>query len=89
MNLIKQELGKGKSLELILKQTAIPGFSEHHGGCAVDICTEGKFYLSEEFEKSEAFAWLRENARRYSFKMSYPRDNKKGIIYEPWHWLQS
>jgi D-alanyl-D-alanine carboxypeptidase len=23
----------------------------------------------------------------YGFRMSYPRDNPQGFIYEPWHWF--
>lgn len=84
--LIKRKLEKGKPLEVILTETAIPGFSEHHSGRAIDICTDGKYELTQEFEKTSAFKWLSENAERFNFRMSYPRDNKMGIIFEPWHW---
>ena len=84
--LIRRKLEKGLPLEVILTETAIPGFSEHHSGQAVDICADGKFYLTEDFETTEAFLWLGENAARFGFQLSYPRSNDKGIIYEPWHW---
>ena len=87
MQLIKRKLEKGKPLEMILTETAIPGYSEHHTGKAIDICTDGRYCLEESFENTRAFAWLTENARDFSFRMSYPRQNKIGIIYEPWHWL--
>jgi D-alanyl-D-alanine carboxypeptidase len=29
---------------------------------------------------------LVENADRYGFRMSFPRNNRHGIAYEPWHW---
>jgi D-alanyl-D-alanine carboxypeptidase len=83
---IKQKLDLGLQLNGILKEIAIPGFSEHHGGCAVDICVLGDFSLSEEFEKTEAFVWLKKKAANYNFSLSYPRDNPNGIVYEPWHW---
>jgi D-alanyl-D-alanine carboxypeptidase len=84
--LIRRKLDKGKSLEVILTETAIPRFSEHHSGCAVDICTNARFELSEQFENTNAFSWLERNASRFGFRLSYPRNNNKGIIYEPWHW---
>ena len=31
-------------------------------------------------------AWLRTNAPRFGFHLSYPRNNPHGIGYEPWHW---
>ncbi len=84
--LIKRKLEKRKPLDIILTETAIPGFSEHHTGYAVDICTEGKYLLNESFENTKAFDWLMKNAERFSFYLSYPRNNDKGIVYEPWHW---
>ena len=29
---------------------------------------------------------LRAHAGEPGFAMSYPRDNRHGIVYEPWHW---
>jgi D-alanyl-D-alanine carboxypeptidase len=79
-------LKNGRPLDDILTHIAIPGFSEHHSGRAVDIHEDGHTVLEEEFEKTQAFAWLRENAARFGFRLSYPRGNDQGIIYEPWHW---
>ena len=50
------------------------------------MTTPGYQPLDEEFEHSAAFAWLRRNAGNYGFHLSYPRDNRHGIAYEPWHW---
>ena len=86
-NLILNKLNKGVALEDILKVLALPGFSEHHTGRALDLSsTETKEVLVEDFEKTKAFAWLIENAHKFQFYLSYPRDNKAGFIYEPWHW---
>ena len=30
--------------------------------------------------------WVKANAARFGFRMSYPRGNAQGFIYEPWHW---
>ena len=85
--LFKRRFAKGQLLHEILLIAAIPGFSEHHSGCAIDICTDGKYQLEESFENTVAFNWLIKNAKRFGFSLSYPRNNDKGIIYEPWHWL--
>ncbi|MEA5471070.1 M15 family metallopeptidase [Spirulina sp. 06S082] len=68
--------------------SAPPGYSEHHTGYAIDI-GDGRTpatHLSVNFENTAAFRWLQENAARYSFELSFPRDNAQGISYEPWHW---
>ena len=87
--LIRNKIQAGQVVSDILAVNAAPGFSEHHTGRAVDIATPGSRPLTEEFEHSEAFAWLGENASRYGFAMSYPRNNAQGFIYEPWHWAKS
>ena len=85
--IIEKKLSQGQSLAEIVKVSALPGYSEHHGGCALDITTpEEQGVLSEAFEQTQAFQWLSGNASAYGFTMSYPRDNPQGYIYEPWHW---
>ncbi|MDB9311850.1 D-alanyl-D-alanine carboxypeptidase family protein [Spirulina sp. CS-785/01] len=68
--------------------SAPPGYSEHHTGYAVDIgdATVPSTHLTIAFEKTAAFRWLQNNAARFSFELSFPRDNPQGIQYEPWHW---
>jgi D-alanyl-D-alanine carboxypeptidase len=63
-----------------------PGCSEHHSGRAVDVGTPGCEPLSETFENTDAFQWLRRRADEFEFRLSYPRDNPAGYQYEPWHW---
>ncbi len=87
--IIQRKLDAGQCIEDILKVSAAPGYSEHHSGCALDITSPGFEPLEEEFENSPAFAWLSESARRFGFRMSYPRDNCHGVAYEPWHWCWS
>ncbi|MFK7865750.1 MAG: M15 family metallopeptidase [Pseudohongiellaceae bacterium] len=84
--LILKKLDSGASIRDVLAVNAAPGFSEHHTGRAVDIGTLSCPALVEEFDKTLAFQWLRENAKRFGFNLSYPRGNSFGIIYEPWHW---
>lgn len=46
------------------------GYSNHQGGVAVDVETEGG--------SNRAFVWLNVNAARFNFKRTVPA--------EPWHW---
>ena len=68
--------------------SAPPGHSEHHTGYAVDV-GDGAVpatNLSTNFENTQAFKWMQANAARYSFELSFPKDNIQGVSYEPWHW---
>ena len=87
-SLIRKKINSGQSVSEILAVNAAPGYSEHHTGCAVDIASPGSRPLTEEFESSEAFHWLEKSAAKFGFSMSYPRDNRQGFIYEPWHWAK-
>ena len=87
--LIRKKINAGQTVSEILAVNAAPGYSEHHTGRAVDIATPGSRPLTEEFEDSDAFRWLKEHAATYGFSMSYPRDNPAGFIYEPWHWART
>lgn len=84
--LVRRKALTGQTLDDIFRVSAIPGFSEHHTGRALDITCPGSEPLEECFEHTDAFAWLHANALRFKFFMSYPRNNTAGIIYEPWHW---
>ncbi|MCF7221106.1 M15 family metallopeptidase [Marilutibacter chinensis] len=86
LGIFERKLIRGQSVEEILKVNAAPGYSEHHSGLALDIGTPGEPPAEESFERTDAFAWLVDNAGGHGFVMSYPRDNPYGIVYEPWHW---
>ena len=60
-----------------------PGYSEHHTGLAIDFNN-----VDYDFETSEAYGWLRENAAKYGFVERYPKDKAQitCIEYEPWHY---
>jgi zinc D-Ala-D-Ala carboxypeptidase len=68
--------------------SAPPGYSEHHTGYAVDLGDSGvpATNLNQNFENTRAYKWLQANAARYSFEISFPRNNIQGVSYEPWHW---
>lgn len=84
--IIRRKRARGLSLDSILAVNAAPGYSEHHSGRALDIGSPGEPPAEESFERTAAFAWLQRKAGRFGFRMSYPRDNPFGIVYEPWHW---
>ena len=85
-NLIRKKLDDGRKIDDILNVNAIPGYSEHHTGRAVDLHAGDGEPLEESFENEPAFSWLRQHAHEFGFHLSYPRDNPAGIAYEPWHW---
>ncbi len=85
--LVKQAVDRGQSLEGVLRRIAPPGFSEHHTGRAVDLSVAGEAEpLTEAFEETGFYHWLERQAARFGFSLSYPRNNRAGFIYEPWHW---
>ena len=86
LGIVRRKCERGLDMDEILRVSAAPGYSEHHSGRALDITTPGYAPVEEEFERSPAFAWLKRHASRFGFKLSYPRRNRHGIAYEPWHW---
>ena len=84
--IINKKLKRGRSIESILKENTLPGYSEHHTGYALDFLSKGAYSLSVDFEKTDTFKWLIKNANQYGFYLSYPKGNHNGIMYEPWHW---
>jgi D-alanyl-D-alanine carboxypeptidase len=67
--------------------SAPPGYSEHSTGFAIDIgdATQRETDFEREFENTDAFRWLKDNAAKFHFKLSFNKNNKY-IDYEPWHW---
>ena len=67
--------------------SAPPGYSEHSTGFAIDI---GDAYaretdFEESFENTSAFKWLKNNAAKYHFRLSFDK-KQTSVDYEPWHW---
>jgi len=62
-----------------LKYVALPGYSEHHTGLAVDI----------RYDREEgAYSWINEHMHEYGFILRYPADKEEitKIAYEYWHY---
>ncbi len=74
------------------KEIARPYISEHNAGLALDILTpdwwDSHDDITADFENTEQFRWLSENAHKYGFIMRYPKEYEDvtGYIYEPWHY---
>ncbi len=85
LGIFQRKLARGQDIARILTVNTPPGFSEHHSGRAIDIGTPGQPPAEESFETTAAFSWLIQNAARFGFTLSYPRNNPHGIVYEPWH----
>ena len=88
-DILRRKLSAGLSLDVILRVSAYPGFSEHHTGRAIDIGSPDCEHFSEAFEATREFRWLYDHASRFGFSLSYPRRNRYEIAYEPWHWCMS
>lgn len=65
--------------------SADQGFSEHQLGTTVDFTTSGLGGGLDGFSNSVAYQWLLDNAHKYGFALSYPKDNAY-YVFEPWHW---
>ncbi len=63
---------------------ALPGFSEHQTGLAVDIKAES----SDVFAGTKESLWLLDNAYKYGFILRYKKEDEKitGVKYESWHY---
>ncbi len=67
--------------------SAPPGYSEHSTGFAIDIgdANRRETDFEVEFENTIAFRWLKNNAAKYHFRLSFNKNNQN-VDYEPWHW---
>jgi D-alanyl-D-alanine carboxypeptidase len=68
------------------KFSADQGYSEHQLGTTVDFTNSKIGALLSGFDKTEEYKWLLDNAHKYGFILSYPKDNTY-YIFEPWHWI--
>jgi D-alanyl-D-alanine carboxypeptidase len=86
--LFRKAVVKYGSEDAAVRWVARPGRSEHQTGLAIDVGDEKNPACDVEspFEETPAFHWLQKNAARFGFELSYPRNNPRGVHYEPWHW---
>ena len=67
---------------------ALPGYSEHHTGLAMDLSFYTKDGKSVAIEEYEHGAWIDEHCAAYGFVLRYPSDkiDITKIGYESWHY---
>lgn len=65
---------------------ARPGHSEHQTGLAIDIVTYD--IIGNQFEETNEFKWLQNNAHNYGFILRFPKGKEylTGYNYESWHY---
>ena len=77
--------------DYVKKYVAVPGYSEHHTGLAIDICIEkdGKRINDndEMIAEKDIFAKIHTKLAKYGFILRYldGKDAITGYSYEPWH----
>lgn len=83
---VKYEKGNRPAAE---KYSARAGHSEHQLGTVVDFSTrEINDAIGPRFHTTKAAGWLRKNAGKFGFRLSYPKgaEEKTGYQWESWHW---
>lgn len=82
---------EGYSDEYCFSHLAIPGFSEHHTGLAIDIgIIKDNVFINDNdamVAERDIFAMIHERLADHGFILRYPpdRENMTGYSYEPWH----
>ena len=78
-----------KGLEYTKKYVAVPGYSEHQTGLAVDFTLyENERYVMEHSLKDHpVIKIIHENCYKFGFILRYPegKEDITGYGYEPWH----
>lgn len=87
-NWINQGIGYFDAYQQTSLSVAVPGYSEHALGLAMDIVSEDYQELDDKQGETAESKWLAENCYKYGFIVRYPSDKSDitGIVYEPWHY---
>ena len=88
---IWDEFEKEKGLAYAQKYVAVPGYSEHHTGLALDVklVKDGKVIEDNDdmIAERDTFAKVHAKLADYGFILRYleGKDSITGYAYEPWH----
>ncbi len=80
-----------KGPEYVKKYVAVPGYSEHHTGLAIDIAIKKDGVIiydnDEMIAERDIFAKIHAKLADYGFILRYleGREDSTGYTYEPWH----
>ncbi len=79
----QQDMSEEEAQEDALRTIQKPGYSEHHTGLVIDFNN-----VENDFEGTEAYAWLSQHAADYGFVQRYKKDKVQytGIDNESWHY---
>ena len=70
------------------KYSAVPGYSEHQTGLAIDVSgSSGACAVENCFGDTPEAKWLADHSHEYGFIIRYPQGKESitGYAYEPWH----
>ncbi|MCH9055558.1 M15 family metallopeptidase [Synechococcus sp. PCC 6716] len=85
----QDQIQRQGSEELAARLSAPPGYSEHHTGYSIDLADGSRPTQDDitlRFINTKAFEWLNSHGREFGFELSFPENNRQGVMYEPWHW---
>ena len=88
---IMERFKKERGEEYAKKYVAVPGYSEHHTGLAIDICIIKDNVVIDDNDlmiaETEIFAKIHEKLPEYGFILRYlkGKEDVTGYSYEPWH----
>jgi D-alanyl-D-alanine carboxypeptidase len=73
---------KTRPREAVEQELAVPGRSQHQLGTVIDLAP-----IDTSFNDTPAGQWMRGNAWRHGFSLSFPKgaDSVTGYTWEPWH----
>lgn len=74
-----------KRVESIMQYSAIPGISRHHWGTDIDINSFDNNYFTHG-EGKKVHEWLKVNAEKYGFYLTYTFGRSGGYKPEMWHY---
>ena len=77
---------KSDGVEMADTYSARAGYSEHQTGLVVDVTRA--FDDFNNFENTNEYNWMLENAHNYGFILRYPKNKEKITTYsfEAWHY---
>ena len=80
---IKQGSTQNAAKEKAKQIAALPGYSEHETGLAIDFSLR-----SNPQDQEQMWQWLKGNAYKYGFILRYPegKEHITGYSNEPWHY---
>ncbi len=85
---IRQTFNPALAIANAARYSALPGHSEHQLGTSVDLNCDGCVpFDDKDWRNLALWEYLADNAYRFGFVISYPRDieARTGYIHEPWH----